>query len=169
MYRRSHDADVVVEELPFGPTAGVWHDGRLYWTCFPFGLGSWAPCEDPTFALPELSLYGIQPDGDSLVLHSRVRGVTGTTERRFPAHAWRWRAGHALEAIEPGELGPQSSVAIDGEWTATAHPEADVVMVSSPSAARPLPCASPYSVAWAGRSLVVCTSAAEVLLFEGVR
>ena len=166
MYRSADDADVVVEDLPFGPSAGIWHDGRLYWTCYPFGVGTWAPGERPVFALPDLTLYGIESRGRDLILHPRVRGVTGATERRFSSSAWRWTPGQPLEAVDLGEHGPQSSTVTNSTWTATAYPEADLITLASSSRTVELTCEYPFSLAWAGRSLVVCTAQGDVLLFE---
>ena len=52
-------------------------------------------------------------------------------------------------------------------WTAVACPESDVVRLTSAGGRTlALTCYYPFAVAWAGRSLVVCTSEGDVLFFE---
>jgi hypothetical protein len=167
MFRSAPDEKPTIEELPFGPTAGVWQNDRMYWTCFPFGVGTWAPNEAPTFSLPDITLYAVHPDDAGFVLHPRVRGATGVTERRLPGHGWRWRPGQPPEAMPLGPFGPASSRSVSGDWTAVTHPEADLVRLESTAGpALSMICYYPFSVAWAGRSLLVCTNDGEVLLFD---
>jgi hypothetical protein len=167
MLRSTREDKPSVVELPFGPTNGIWDDGRLYWTCFPFGLGTWAPGEPPTFSIPNLSLYSVHPTESGFMLHPRVRGTTGVTERRLPAHGWKWQPGQAPEPIALGPSGPATSRSTRAGWTAIAHPEADFVSLeSSEGLTLSMACYYPFSLAWAGRSLVVCTNDGEVLLFD---
>jgi len=167
MYRSTPNEPATVEELPFGPTSGAWHNGRLHWTCFPFGLGTWAPNEAPAFSFPDLTLYAVHPETTGVVLHPRVRSETGNTVRRLSPGAWRVRTGDWPEPIALGPYGSISSRSIQDDWTAIAHPEADLVRLESGTgAAMSMTCYYPFMVAWAGRSLLVCTSDGEILLFE---
>ncbi len=69
MYRHGRAEPVAIEELPFIPGAGsTWWRGRLYWACWPAGVGSWAPGEEVEFSLPQLSLCGIRGDDSGLRL-----------------------------------------------------------------------------------------------------
>jgi hypothetical protein len=167
MYRSGPDEPVTVESLPFGPSAGTSTNGRLHWTCFPFGFGSWAPGEAATFALADVSLYAVHAEASGLVLHPRVRSAGGNTLRRRSHEGWRVTNGAAREPIALGPLGSVSSQSVRGDWTAIAHPEADLIrIVSASGASFSMTCYYPFMVAWAGRSLVVCTSDGEILLFE---
>jgi len=168
MYRPDSDAAVSIEELPFGPLAGTWWRGRLYWVCWPVGVGSWAPGEAATFSLPDLSLCGIRGDADGLWLDPTA--ADGARPSRLPTHGWRWhpdRPGQAPERVALGPHGSATSRAVVGEWTAVAHPEADLIRLESASGARrSMTCYWPYTVAWVGQSLLVGTRDGELLLFE---
>jgi hypothetical protein len=167
MYRSGPDEPVTVESLPFGPSVGTPASGRLHWTCFPFGLGSWAPGEAATFALSDVSLYAVHAEATGLVLHPRVRSASGNTLRRVSHEGWRLTAGGAREPVALGPFGSVSSQSVRGDWTAMAHPEADLVrIVSASGTSFSMTCYYPFMVAWAGRSLVVCTSEGDILLFE---
>jgi hypothetical protein len=83
-----------------------------------------------------------------------------------------WRRGTGR--IDPLALGPEGvswSISIGAGWTAEGHPHADLVRITSPAGrAFELACYFPFSVAWAGRSLVVVsTTSAEVLFFPRLR
>jgi hypothetical protein len=167
MYRSSADEPVAIESLPFGPTVGVWANGRLHWTCFPFGLGTWAPGEPATFAAPDLTLYAAHADASGLVLHPRVRSATGNTVRQLSHEGWRLIDGAARQSVPLGPYGSISSQSSRADWTAAAHPEADRIQIVHRSGASfSMTCYYPFMVAWAGRSLVVSSSDGEILLFE---
>src|SRR5262249_25168535 len=40
MYRHTAGEKAQVETLPFAPQTGVWWRDRVYWACYPFGVGS---------------------------------------------------------------------------------------------------------------------------------
>jgi hypothetical protein len=167
MHRSGPDEPVTIESLPFGPSAGVWAHGRMHWTCFPFGIGTWAPGEPATFALADLTLYGVHADATGLVLHPRVRSASGNTLRRLSREAWRLTAGAAREPVALGPFGSVSSQSVRSDWTAIAYPEADLIRIDSASGQSfSMTCYYPFMVAWAGRSLVVCTTDGDILLFE---
>jgi len=167
MYRSGPDEPITVESLPFGPSVGAWANGRLHWTCFPFGLGTWTPGEQPAFSAPDLTLYAAHADASGLVLHPRVRNASGNTLRRLSHEGWRVTGGAARESVALGPFGSVSSQSVRGDWTAIAHPEADLIRIASASGASfSMTCYYPFMVAWAGRSLVVCTSDGDILLFE---
>jgi len=167
MYRSGTEDVISVEYLPFGPSVGAWANGRLHWTCFPFGLGTWTPGEQPAFSAPDLTLYAAHADASGLVLHPRVRNASGNTLRRLSHEGWRVTGGAARESVALGPFGSVSSQSVRGDWTAIAHPEADLIRIASASGASfSMTCYYPFMVAWAGRSLVVCTSDGDILLFE---
>jgi hypothetical protein len=167
MHRSGPDGPVTVEPLPFGPSVGAWANGRLHWTCFPFGLGTWAPGEPAAFALPDVTLYAAHADESGLVLHPRVRSASGNTLRRLSHEGWRLTSGGVREPVALGPFGSVSSQSVRGDWTAIAHPEADLIrIVSASGASFSMTCYYPFMAAWAGRSLVVCTSEGDILLFE---
>jgi hypothetical protein len=167
MYRSGPDEPVAIESLPFGPSVGAWTNGRMHWTCFPFGLGTWAPGEQAAFALPDVTLYAVHADESGLVLHPRVRSASGNTLRRLSHEGWRVTSGGVREPVALGPFGSVSSQSVRGDWTAIAHPEADLIrIVSASGTSFSMTCYYPFMAAWAGRSLVVCTSDGDILLFE---
>jgi hypothetical protein len=170
MSRTGPNDEPTIEPLPFAPQAGTWWRGRLYWACFPFGVGSWAPGEAPAFALPDLTLFSVQGDDTDLVLGPRARTTYGAAERRLVTEGWRWQPGHAPQAAVLGPHGVASSRAASADWTAIAYPEADLVQLEhAGGVVVSMRCYYPFTVAWAGRSLLVSTADGELLLFEHLK
>ena len=167
MHRSSAGDTPHIQDLPFKPTIGAWWGSRLYWSGFPGGIGSWAPGEDAAFSFPDLTLLSIHPDEAGLVLAPCVRDEGGTPQRQRFLEGWRWRPGALLEAVPLGLNGATSSRASHAGWTAFAFPDADVVqLVSDRGIAIAMTCYYPFTVAWAGSSLLVSTIEGELLLFE---
>ncbi len=131
MYRRHRHDEPRVETLPFAPQAGAWRQGRVYWACYPFGVGWWAPNEPAGFALSDRSLFGVHATDEDLVLAPRARSSAGTPERRLTRTAWRWSPGREPQPIPLDELGIASTQSTRGGWTARAYPEADVVRLEN--------------------------------------
>ena len=127
MYRSSADDEPVTVELLFRPSVGTWWDGRLYWTSFPSGVGSWAPGEDGTLSLPDFTLLAIHPDESGLLLAPCFRSKEGEYLRRRCTQGWRWKPGTSPAAVSLGPVGAASSHSVRGAWKASAHPEADLV------------------------------------------
>ncbi len=172
MYRPAPGADVRTQDLPFRPSAGVWWRGRLYLTCQPTphakgGIGSWAPDGDVSFEFPELTLFPIVPLQNGLALEPYVCGAADIVLRRPAPHGWTWMPGEAPAKCELGPFGATSSVASSGEWTAYAHPQADLIrLVSTSGEAVSMRCYYPFRLAWTGDSLVVSTAEREMLIFD---
>jgi Protein of unknown function DUF115 len=167
LYRLTADGPVIEEALPFRPTNGAWWRGRLHWSTYPTGIGSWAPGEAPRQWLPDASFSGVWPNGDSLVLAACTLDAWGGYERRLVTAGWRLTPGDSIESVAFGHRGATTAMArhVHG-WTATAHPQADCVALRHPTDTPfDLTCYEPIAVAWTGDSLVACTGEGDVLLF----
>ena len=167
MYRHRADELAVVQELPFRPNWGTWLRERLYWACFPAGVGTWAPRADPTFELRDLPLVSLYPDQDTtLVLvasvgHGDEHGGFRITDN------WRWQVGETPTSVPLGPDGAASFRAT-GEhgWTAIAYPDSDTIRLERDGRIVRLTCYYPFRLAWMGGSLMVSTFDGELLLFE---
>ena len=167
MYRKTRDAPVLLQELPFRPGWGTWFRDRLYWTCHVSGIGSWAPGEGPALALAEQTFLAIDVQEGGLLLSPGALDSAGGLVRRRQSQAWRWDGDGLPAAVPLGPLGTATSRSVgpDG-WGAFAYPEADLVRLES-AAGRPfsMTCYHPLRVAWLERSLLVSTFPGELLLF----
>jgi hypothetical protein len=71
-----------------------------------------------------------------------------------------------VDRIALGPEGVSWSISVDAGWTAEGHPHADLVRIGSPAGrAFELACFFPFSVAWAGCSLVVVSTTASAVMF----
>lgn len=166
MYRTRAGEDPVIEDLPFRPSVGAWWRGRLYWTLFPSGFGSWMP-GDPVLESPDVSLLGLHAHATGISLATCLRDENGGARRERPASAWEWSPDRRLREVPLGPEGSASCRSSDTGWTAAAHPEADLVLLESSTGVRvAMTCYYPFWLVWAGRSLVVATIQGEILLFE---
>jgi hypothetical protein len=166
MYRARAGDDPVIEDLPFRPAAGAWWRGRLYWTLFPSGFASWLP-GDPVLESPDVSLLGLHPHATGISLATCLRDGNGGFRRERTSLAWEWSPDRPLREVPLGPDGAASCRCSDTGWTAAAHPEADLVLLESPTGVRlAMTCYYPFWAAWAGRSLAVATIQGEILLFE---
>lgn len=174
MFRRYPDETVTIQELPFRPRFGIWACGRVIWACTSLDLkqpshhiAAWAPGEPATILHETEPLFGIEPDAHGLVLQPWLRGV----HRQRAMHAERWRAERdVIEPIALGGYGSASCRSSAGDWTATAYPEADVVVLERVDGVRrELACYYPVRVAWTGDGLLVGTVDRELLLFNNLR
>jgi hypothetical protein len=167
MYRHGPDEPVVTQELPFRPGWGTWWNNRVYWSCQPSGVGSWAPETTPALEFPDLVLFGIYVDQGKLILAPGIRDESGYCRRIRVARGWTWEAGGTPTEVQLGPEGTASARA-DGEqgWTAVAYPEADTIHLERKGRilAR-MTCYYPCRLAWLGRSLLVVTYDRELLLF----
>jgi hypothetical protein len=174
MYRQSAVADIVIIDLPFRPSAGLWWQGRLLLTCLPTadskgGIGSWTPAGELTFEWPNLTLYPIRPHGDRLALDPFILGSGDTVLRQNAAHGWTWLPGETPVARVLGPHGAESSITTAGNWTAHAHPQSDLIRFVSADGHEVLMCCYyPLKLAWAGESLCVSTAERELLIFENL-
>ena len=168
MWRERPDGDVTVETMPFaGGRAFPQPDGSFWWTSTRGGLWSWTPggpwhrlVDTPPVLNLSVGADGVRLDatGDSLDFAVRSR-IT---------QAFRWRPGTAaVETIPVGPEGPCWFTSSNGDWTALAYPQVDVVLLRHRHGVeRVLTCAYPFTVAWAGSSLVVSTGTGELMLFR---
>jgi hypothetical protein len=175
MYRRRRGGKVHIEDLPIRPAVGVWWQGRLYWSCYPrvvdtwVGVASWAPGESVRLECPDVTVFDMQPEGNSLLMQPCVFDGQGRFERRRVSHGWRWQPGAAPEPFPLGPHGSASWRGTNGCWTATAYPESDLIQLEATDGrTRQMTCHYPSRVAWAGDSLLVSTVSREVLLFENL-
>ena len=169
LWRGGEHGHVSRVDLPFRPGWGAWHGGRLYWTCVPSGLGSWAPDSDPLYEMPADSLIAVAADDDGLLLSPMDRDAGGVMMRRRLARGWRRRGG-IMTDVPLGDLGPWTArvTSRDG-WIATAYPEADLICLQSPDGHDlHMTCYYPFKLAWLGRSLLVSTVPRDLLLFEAL-
>ena len=118
MHRAGPDAPVAIEDLPFLPARGTWWRGRMYWACWPAGVGSWAPGEEVTFSLPDLSLCGIGGDDSGLLARTLGSSSWRGIERRVLTHGWKWQPGRDPEPVALGPYGAASCRSTAAGWTA---------------------------------------------------
>jgi hypothetical protein len=175
MYRQHAGGEVHVQQLSIRPVNGGWWRGRLYWSCFSwieswFGVASWAPGEEPRLELPGLTLHALQPESDALILHPCTYRTRIGYERRVITKGWKWQGGEAMTPIDLGPYGAASSRDSRGEWTATAHPEADVIRFEAHDGrVCSMICHAPLRVVWDGDDTLLVGTAQRVLLrFEGL-
>jgi len=173
MYRGSRNDACLIEELALVPSLGAWWSGRLYLShvgsaTYPGrGIGSWAPGEPSRLEIPDLAVYDIHPDGESLGLEPRYINADKTLERRRMTESWSWRPGEALRRIRLGPYGVSSSRARGEGWTARAYPEADLVTLTADAGITiTLTVYYPFRLAWVGRSLFVSSAESGLLLFR---
>ncbi|HUU35531.1 MAG TPA: hypothetical protein VMW48_15805, partial [Vicinamibacterales bacterium] len=167
MYRTTVDGPVTVQLLPFRPTAGAWFDGHLYWNTFRHGLGRWRPDAQPELLLADRSFCGLVSGDDGLALAPCTRDQEGRVVRQVQTQGWQLAAAGAWVPVALAAEGAVTSRAAgpDG-WTATAFPDVDLVAFERPGRRIDVTCHYPMTLAWAGRSLVICTAPGDVLLFE---
>jgi hypothetical protein len=178
MYKRDPEGEIAVQELPVRPTIGRWWQGRFYWNCHPrrvespTGLVSWAPGDDsPKWELPELPTTLGMHTGDEGLLFELGGGPIqgGRWQRRFGLEGLTWRPGSDLHPTKLGPYGVASARDASGMWTATAHPEADLIHLESANGRRvSMACYYPIGLGWLGDSLLVGTIELELLLFENL-
>lgn len=166
MYRARAGGPVEREPLPFRPTVGLWHAGRLYWTCFRSGLGIWAPGERPTTRHEAHSFAGLTVTDGAVHLAPQTRDDDGRAVRQV--HARGWRLDHRGD-LAPVALDPEGgcvALASGAGWTARAFPDADGVQLTAGGRVVDLVCHVPMALAWAGPTLFVATAAGDVLRFD---
>jgi hypothetical protein len=168
LYRAASDAKAVVFAAPFRPLRGAaLADGSSIWCAFDGGLWRWQPGTAPIHQVDTPIPIHLHLDGDVVRVDAGTRRVDGTAIRRGITCAWTWRPGDTELGEATLDADAQcTSREADAGWTASAHPYSDVVTISGPDglSAR-LACFYPLTLAWAGRSLVICTGEGEVLLF----
>lgn len=157
-------------ELPFAPAVGRVVNDRVYLAGVSGGLWSWDPVRGTQVVADCEPLRGLHPDSGGLRLDPVQLSYTGTTTAVPLRRAWRLDLSSGeLEAIALDGRGPTWSMSRSASgWIARAFPCAGSVELESPAGGHfTLICPFPFSVAWAGESLVVtCTTAGEVWFYD---
>ena len=172
MFRRCAGDEVMVEDLPFRPALGTWWRDRVWFACYPAGVGawtgvaSWRPGSVPTLDYPGVLAIALRSEGDALVIEPGVPAEEGGFRPQRPATPWRSSRRRRLGRAKSNPDGACSSRATAGGWTASAFPHADLVRVTPhEGAAIDLVCEAAFGLGWAGSSLIVSTRKRDVLLF----
>ena len=95
----SLNGELRTEALPFPPQFGTWWNDRLYWCCYPFGVGSWAAGAPPEFELGEHGYWAAVPDSAGLVLAPRTRTAAGVPRRVLIAEGHLWRRHNHVQPV----------------------------------------------------------------------
>ncbi|HEX7085348.1 MAG TPA: 6-hydroxymethylpterin diphosphokinase MptE-like protein [Vicinamibacterales bacterium] len=169
-FRSDADAEAQRMDLPFAPAVGCAMNGQVYLAGVSGGLWSWNPVRGTELVADCEPLRGLHPDAGGLRLDPVQLSRTGTTTAVPLRRAWRLDPlSRELEPLTLDERGPTWSISRSPSgWTARAFPCAGAVELESPAGRLfTLICPFPFSVAWAGESLVVtCTTAGEVWFYE---
>lgn len=169
MWRDRPGGEVHDEAIPFRASlAYPQPDGSVWWTALSGGLWSWFQGEwrQLVETPPVMSLH-VERDGVRL----DPRGEDATFETRPRAtDAFIWEPGTQSVTRRPvGPEGPIWSTSMTRGWTATAYPFADQIHLRHVDGAeRVLVSPAPFSVAWAGRSLVTSTREGQLLVFRDI-
>lgn len=172
MYRATPSAEVAIEELPFRPAFGTWWRGRMYWSSFSRGeqwrgLVSWAPGEPMRVEREGITSWAMNADDDSLVIQPCTFVPPTGWQRGTSSRGWKLGPEGAIEPYPLPLHGSLSSTDTHHQWTATAYPDSDKVLLeSSDGRSITLVCPSPLRVSWTDGSLLVSTLPGELLLFE---
>jgi hypothetical protein len=167
MLRRDASAEPEISPVPFGPSWPlVEADGRTLWSSYFGGLWSWHPDGSARLEADIPPTLGIRREAADVRLDPVTTDEYGTVRMPlYEALLWHPSTGR----VDPLALGPEGvswSISVDAGWTAEGHPHADLVRIISPGGrAFELACYYPFSVAWAGRSLVVVSTTTSVVLF----
>jgi hypothetical protein len=174
MYRQHRRAAVTLEELPVRPAQGCWWNGRVYWVCrSPLGetpsVVSWAPGEGIREEARGFAAWAAIEDGDGVLLHPCDFAPSRGYVRHVANAGWKLRPGVPLETVALGPYGSVSSRAAHAGWTASVHPDSDLIRLEGPGGqALSLVCPSPRTAAWLGDSLALASWRGEILLFDGL-
>ena len=138
----------------------------MYWSCYPYGVASWAPGEEPRYLAEDMAFWTVEPDEDTLLFLPRARDGARRSIRRLLTQGRRLHGTTGqLDNITFGRYGARSHRARAHGWTASAHVEADTILLEGPNGTLALTCYCPHRLAWVGRSLLVSTCEASLLLF----
>jgi hypothetical protein len=169
LMHRDPDGAVTIERPPFVPNRALeWEDGRFV-VVGSEGVWLWRPGSAPERVCEAPPAHTLTRIDGGVRIDLLVKGPEGFTARAPLDYALVWRSGaRALERLPLGPEGPCWSVSRGREWTAAAHPHADIVRLTHASGrVVDLGCYYPVTVAWAGASLlVVSATSGRVLVFE---
>ena len=167
MLRRDAYAEPEISPVPFGPSWPLIEaDGGTLWSSYFGGLWSWHPDGSARLEADIPPTLGIRREAADVRLDPVTQDELGVI--RMPlreALLWDRNTGR-LDSLALGDEGVSWSISVDAGWTAEGYPHADLVRIISPGGrAFELACYFPFSVAWAGRSLVVVSTTSSVVLF----
>lgn len=167
MWREHRDGRVFTDRIPFmACLAFPREDGSMWWTSLSGGLWSWTPGGSWNRLVDCPPVLGLQEDARGVWLQPSGDDSTFMSRPRL-AHAFHWIPG--APSTQPVPLGPQGpcwSVATAGDWTAAGFPHSDRVLLTRRDGMElALTCPYPYTLVWAGSSLVVGTGKGTLLLF----
>jgi hypothetical protein len=171
-HRPAPHADCIIDPVPFWSWNVVTADGRLpMWPTHNGGLWEWMPGQGGRRLADLPSCLS----GRALAAGIRFEPSFRPDAPRYPVK----RDGHAFVydpiagTVNPEPLpveGPCWSASVANGWTADAYVHADMIRLEHASGFHTwLICYAPFSVAWAGPSLVVTTMEGDVLLFPDLR
>jgi hypothetical protein len=142
-------------------------DGRVLWPTLNAGLWQWDPSGELRCVAGVPPVNSIRPIDDGFELDPLVV-IPGSPSRRVRLdYVWHWTPRRGVKRV-PGRVEGQSwSHAACGDVVATAYSFSDLVRLRvGGHRTFDLYVPQPLMVAWAGRSLLVTTSSATVLLFD---
>jgi hypothetical protein len=174
MYRERPGGPVTIEDLPVRSAYGGWWNGRVYWICRsrleePQTVVSWAPGEDVRVEASGITPWAVLPEEDALALHPCDFAPSRGYRRMHATTGWKLRPGQPLETVALGPYGAVSSRAARAAWMASAHVDSDVIRLEGPDGrAFSLIAPSPFTIAWAGDSLMAGTWNGEILVFDAL-
>jgi hypothetical protein len=156
-FRSAAGALTQSEQIPFAPSlAFPRSDGSIWFTAASGGLWSWQPGGGCRLLVDTPSIIGLQERNGVVRLDPYVPGRL-LSDRVKVSKAYSWRPGEnhlgSLPLDEDGQVWASSR---SGDWLALGYPHADVVRLEHRDGrVAELSCPHPFTVAWAGRSLLV--------------
>jgi hypothetical protein len=171
LLRSSAGSQVVIEDVPFRPLrVALTAAEEPLWCGFDGGVWSWLPGSGGRLLIDTPAPIAIHTLPNGVRLDPAYRREDGYPRRVLARSGWFWEFGASewLDVdLEPA--GQCTSTARTRDWSAAAHPYADVIDLSADDGtALELGCYYPLTVAWAGDSLLATTGDGDVLLFAGL-
>ena len=168
MWRSREDEAVRMTTIPFRASLAYPQlDGSVWWTSFDGGVWSWTPGGEWRRLIGCPPIMSLRREGD--VVRLDPRGSDSTFARRPEAnHAYYWTPASATITRRPlGPEGPMWSTASRNGWTASAFPWGDQIGLDHVDGTRRLLVSpAPFTVAWAGGSLIVSTREGRLVRYE---
>jgi hypothetical protein len=170
LFKASREADVERHDLPFTPVAVIpGAADEVVCLAMGGGLWRWGRERGARLVCATPPALGLRREGTAFRADAVARNDAALVLPVLRRQGWRWRAD---DVLEPVELPPDGQVwsASRGPhgWLAEAFTLSGLVRLTHEErGARVLICHFPFSMAWAGRSLVVSsTKQGHVLFFD---
>jgi len=170
MWRDSPSGETGVDTLPFRASrAYPQQDGSIWWTACSGGVWSWVPGGPWQQLVDSPPIMSLHAERGAVRLDPRNDDFT-FEKRPDATDAFLWTPGtRQLERRPLGAGGPCWSISTADAWTAHAFPYGNRIHLRRDNGtAVALACPGPFSVAWAGGSLVASTLHNRLLLFPGL-